>query len=387
VANGELQVRGANTRPAPADAGAGASLSDGFDCSHVVRLSGRQWLAVAVVLLAVVGLGPTLWNQVEVFQPGSDYRLPYELSSDYWLWRRHCSRACDQNRVLVIGDSVIWGHYVPPDETLSHYLNKSAGSPRFANLGLDGTHPAALMGLVQYYGVGLWNRTVVLHFNPLWLSSTKHDLQTDKEFRFNHADLVSQFLVDIPCYKASTAQRLRIAAKRALPFANWVAHLRTVYYGGKDLQTWTLDNPYACPVMPVMRGLPEPGGVPEPSGGTWVEKGGRKQTLSWVTLDSSLQWRFFRRAVELLRRRGNRVFVLVGPFNEHMLTDEDAARYGRIKAEAAAWLQENKVPCFVPEALPAEHYVDASHPIGAGYALLAKELWEQPAFQEVVKGQ
>ena len=55
-------------------------------------------------------------------------------------------------------------------------------------------------------------------------------------------------------------------------------------------------NAGSAVVMPVMRGLPEPGGVPEPSGGTWVEKGGRKQTLSWVTLDSSLQWRFFSRA-------------------------------------------------------------------------------------------
>ena len=54
-----------------------------FECSHVVRLSGRQWLFVAVVLLAVVGWGPTVWDRFESFQPDSDYRLPYELSSDY----------------------------------------------------------------------------------------------------------------------------------------------------------------------------------------------------------------------------------------------------------------------------------------------------------------
>jgi hypothetical protein len=365
--------------------------NDDFECSHVVRLSGRQWLGVAVVFLGVVGLGPMVWERFESFQPGSDYRLPYEVSSDYWLWRRHCGRACAQNKVLVVGDSVVWGHYVTPQETLAHYLNVETqhfaslqGTDRFANLGIDGTHPAALAGLLRYYGAGLSDRTVVLHFNPLWLSSPKHDLQTDKEFRFNHAELVSQFAVKIPCYKASTAERLQIVARRSLPFANWVMHLRTVHYEGKDPQTWTLDHPYDCPVTPVTRGLPQPGGIPEPSGGTWVEKGAKKQSLSWVTLDSSLQWRFFRQAVELLRERGNKVFVLVGPFNEHMLSDADVATYSQIKTQVAAWFQQNHVPCFVPEALPAAHYVDASHPIGAGYALLAKQLLEQPAFQALI---
>ncbi len=358
--------------------------SHDFACSHVVRLSGRQWLLVTVVLLGVVGLGPTVWSHFEGFTAGSDYRLPYELSSDYWLWRRHCGQACEQGRILVVGDSVIWGHYVPPNESLAHYLNEFSGADHFANLGLDGTHPAALAGLLKYYGAGLSGRTVVLHFNPLWLSSPKHDLQTDKEFRFNHAELVSQFAVKIPCYKASTAQRLRIVAGRSLSFANWVSHLRTVYYQGKDLKTWTLEHPYDCPVMPVTGGLPQPGGIPEPSGGTWVDKGAKKQSLSWVTLDSSLQWRFFRQAIEGLRRRGNKVFVLVGPFNEHMLNEADAATYSQIKTQAAAWFQQNAVPYFVPEPLPAAHYVDASHPIGEGYASLAKQLLEQPAFQSLL---
>ncbi len=358
-----------------------------FGCSHIVRLSGRQWLFVAVFLVAFIGLGPTAWDYFEGFQAGRDYRLPYEVSSDYWLWRRYCGQACEENKILVVGDSVIWGHYVPPNETLAHYLNEFSGTERFANLGLDGTHPAALSGLLRYYGVGLSGRTVLIQFNPLWLSSPKHDLTTDKEFRFNHAELVSQFAVKIPCYKASTAQRLRIVAHRELPFANWVSHLRTVYYEGKAPQTWTLEHPYDCPVMPVTCGLPQPGGVPEPSGGTWVEKGAKKQSLSWVTLDSSLQWQFFRQAVDLLRRQGNKVFVLVGPFNEHMLSDTDVVTYNQIKGQAAAWFQREGVPCFVPEVLPAADYVDASHPVGEGYALLARQLLGQSEFQSLVMGQ
>jgi hypothetical protein len=30
--------------------------------------------------------------------------------------------------------------------------------------------------------------------------------------------------------------------------------------------------------------------------------------------------------------------------------------------------------------LPSDHYADASHPLAKGYALLARRLWESPAF-------
>lgn len=119
--------------------------------------------------------------------------------------------------------------------------------------------------------------------------------------------------------------------------------------------------------------------------GTWTQKGAKKQDVAWVRLDTSLQWQFFRRSVDLLRKRGNAVFVLVGPFNEHMLNDADAAAYGEIKTQVAAWLTKNKVPYSMLPALPPEHYVDASHPIGEGYALWAREILQDPAFAALYK--
>ncbi|MEN6427568.1 MAG: hypothetical protein ABFE13_19620 [Phycisphaerales bacterium] len=363
-----------------------ANVVTPFDCSHALRLSGADWLIVAVVLLALIGFGPTAWEQFETFEPDADYRIPYELGSDYWLYSRYCGDVCDQSKVLVVGDSVVWGHYVPSDETLSHYLTEFSGQKQFANLGLDGTHPAALEGLLRYYGPRLRDKTVLLHFNPLWLSSSKHDLQTEKEFHFNHPDLVSQFAVKIPCYKAPFSQRARIALRRTVPFSNWITHLRTACYDSMDVQHWTLQHPYRCPLAQLTRGLPESGGAPEPTGGTWVEKGAKKQDLAWVTLDSSLQWQFFRRSLDLLRGQSNQVFVLVGPFNEHMLNDADAAAYNTIKTQVADWLQKNGIPHFVPQTLPAERYVDASHPIGEGYALLARQILDQPAFATLLAG-
>jgi hypothetical protein len=376
--NSNLEIRNKLEAQNPND-----QNNDDFDCSHALRLSGADWIIVAAVVLALVGLGPTAWERFETFEPDADYRIPYELGSDYWLYSRYCRDLCDASKVLVVGDSVVWGHYVPSNETLSHYLAEFSGQGQFANLGLDGTHPAALEGLLRYYGPGLRGKTILLHFNPLWLTSSKHDLQTDKEFHFNHPDLVSQFAVKIPCYKAPFSKRARIALRRTIPFANWVGHVRTAYYDSMDVQHWTLQDPYRCPLARLTRGLPESASAPEPTGGTWVEKGAKKQNLAWVALDSSLQWRFFRRSIEMLRSQGNRVFVLVGPFNEHMLNDADAVAYDAIKAQAAAWLEENEIPHFVPPTLPAEYYVDASHPIGEGYALLARQILDQPAFREI----
>lgn len=352
-----------------------------FDCSHHVRLSGREWLIVTAVLLTFIGLGPRVWERIEGLAPGGDYRVPYELSNDYWLYSRHCDRVCEKGKTLVIGDSVVWGHYVEPDQTLSHYLNEFSGSDRFVNLGADGTHPAALQGLLKYYGRHIHGRTVLLQLNPLWMSSAKHDLQTTKEFRFNHADLVPQFTPAIPCYKAPVSARIRIALRREIPFAGWVSHMRAAYYQNLDLAAWTMEHPYDCPVMAMTRKLPEPRA---PEKRLQALKEPRKQDMAWVDLETSLQWRFFRQAVQWLRDRGNEVFVLVGPFNEHMLTDQNKATYGRLKDGIEAWMRENRVPYLIPAALPPECYVDASHPPAEGYALLARTVMESPSFKALM---
>ncbi len=148
--------------------------------SNNIRLSGREWIIAAIVCSALLCLGPALWGRLEKFDPGTDYRLPYTLGNDYWLYGRYCRWACSKYDTLVVGDSVIWGHYVSGDNTLSHYLNQNAGRDRFANLGVDGFHPGALGGLLNYFGRDISGKNVIIQFNPLWMSSAKHDLQTEK---------------------------------------------------------------------------------------------------------------------------------------------------------------------------------------------------------------
>lgn len=349
--------------------------------SNCLRLWPREWFIVAIVFSAIFCLSPTLWERAEKLEPEPDYRLPYDLSSDYWLYKRYCRLACSRVESLVVGDSVVWGHFVPMDNTLSHYLNALAGRARFANLGADGTHPAALEGLLRYYGRDISNKNVILHLNPLWMTSARHDLQTEKEHHFNHPKLVPQFTPAIPCYKASFPTRISSVVKRCVPFFNWASHLNITYFQSMDVPAWTLEHPYENPLNAVSFRLPTSDNYERPRDTARPGSAVGRTALQWVELKTSLQWSFFRRSVELLRKRNNKVFVLVGPFNEHMFDADSIDTYRKMQTEIEAWLQLNNVGYYMPVVLPRHLYVDTSHPLSEGYAVLAKQLFENESFR------
>jgi hypothetical protein len=312
--------------------------------------------------------------------------MPYKLSGDYWLYSRLCSKACPLYDTVLVGDSVIWGHYVPRDATLSHYLNEYSEQDQFANLGVDGFHPAALWGLLKYYGRDISNKQVILHLNPLWMSNKKQDLQTEKEYRFHHPRLVPQFRPRIPSYKKSWSDRVSIVIGRHVDFPAWTSHLRTAYFENMNVPAWTLEHPYEDPLKAVTLELPVTEEDHPTDYGSWTERGMGKRNFQWVELETSLQWKMFRRTVELLRERNNTVFVLAGPFNEHMLQGNSVEVYSRMKDDIEDWLQQNNIPYFIPRELPAELYSDASHPLAEGYALLAKRLLEDESFKSTILG-
>lgn len=194
--------------------------------SNAVRLSLWQWLVVGLAGLALVLFAPALWKRAEAFPDEPDYRVPYDLSTDYWLYQRHAEVAAGRCDTFLIGDSVIWGDYVTPHQTLSHYLNERAGRARFANLGLEAAHPAALAGLVEHYAGPVRGRKVVLLCNPRWMIDPTQDLQGTEDFRFGHPDLVPQFVPRIPCYNPGqwppwkdTSERLGHVIDRNVAFS------------------------------------------------------------------------------------------------------------------------------------------------------------------------
>ena len=352
--------------------------------SNVIRLSIRQWIVVAVVCCSAVILIPAVWERLDDFSPGEDYRQPYELSNDYWQYQRYCRLACREYDTVVIGDSFVWGHYVSEHNTLSHYLNEQVGSEQFANLGLDGVHPVAMEGLLRYYGRDIKNKNIILHFNPLWMSSPKHDLQTDKEFNFNHPKLVAQFSPKIPCYKASFSTKISNVVKRYIPFSGWTFHLNIISFDNVGMSEWTFENPYKNPIKALTFRLPEKDEYEKADMTGRAESKNAVNGFQWVQPEESLQWKFFQRSIRLLEERGNKIFVLVGPFNEHILEGESKNSYMSLKNKVELWFQLHDINYFVPQALPAEFYQDASHPVDRGYEIIAEQLFENAVFKAFI---
>jgi hypothetical protein len=199
--------------------------------------------------------------------------------------------------------------------------------------------------------------------------------------KFNHPRLVPQFCPSMPSYKEEISPRIGVVVEQHVPLSSWTNHLQQAYYDKMDIPGWTMEHPYDNPVEPLTRGLPSVDKSHRPPAQPWYKSGITKRDFAWVDLDSSLQWQGFQRLVDILQRRGNRVFVLVGPFNEHMLNPKSLQRYGEIKKAIAAWLRAQQLPHLVPEPLPSALYGDASHPLAAGYAQLAQQLLTEPYFR------
>ena len=261
-------------------------------------------------------------------------------------------------------------------QTLSHYLNNLGGAAGFANLGLHEARPVALAGLLEFYASGVKDKNVLLHWNPLWLTSPRAELLDPDLTTFNHQRLFPQFSPNVPCYKEEVSPRLGVLVERHIPFISWATHLQQAYYDQTDIPAWTLAHPYDNPVKPLFQGPSSQDDVSPKDAISWTKKKGIKlEDYPWGDLEKSLQWQFFRRVIALLQERGNRVFVLLGPFNEHMLTPASLEKYHTIKTGVEAWLKENEVAYAAPPPLPSDEYVDPSHPLAAGYERLARWLY------------
>ena len=364
-----------------------------------MRLDARQWIIALAIVLVVVLVTPRFWKKVERFETGPDYRIPYSLSKDYWLYQRHLQEISGANKVIVLGDSVVWGEYVLPNGTLSHFLNQETGeSDRFVNAGVNGLFPLAMEGLVENYARSLRNRKVIVQCNVLWMSSPKADLRVQKEETFNHSRLVPQFRVRIPCYRADAAERLSVVIEHHVGFSAWVGHLQNTYFDQRSIPNWTLEddgrsppqypNSYRNPLKQINLVVPgEPREDPQrgPSSARhvpWNANGAGPTRFDWVDLEGSLQWHAFQRVLNLLRDRGNDVFVILGPFNEHMIAPEQRPTFRAMRDAIDSWLATNRFSRIVPETLPSELYADASHPLTPGYQLLAKRIYSDESFRK-----
>ncbi len=403
------------------------------------RLSVRGWAVVAACCLVSFSVVTPLWRAIEHGPTGGDYRIPYGLSNDYWLFTWHlkssgilaspqigkaieashgkegapradnpqtdgpmgvvdegsASKGAAVVPCYVIGDSVVWGEYVQADGTLSHFLNRRLDQQgesryRYVNAGLNGLFPLALEGLVAHHLPSMHHAEVLLHCNLLWMSSVEADMSGTKEQTMNHVPLVAQFRPKIPCYRANFNDRLGIVIRRQFDVFGWVKHVQQCYFDQQDIPTWTLaSNGMSPPSYPNVARWPfsqirltvpsEP--THDPLRGTeavrhqpWYDNGIKATAFEWVAPDASLQWPAFQRLTLALTRRSNRVRVIVGPFNEHIVREAGRRGLETWKETVQNWCHAQGVSCQVPQTLPSRLYADASHPLTEGYEVLASAI-------------
>ncbi|MCE5228518.1 hypothetical protein LLG95_02830 [bacterium] len=378
------------TTPAPAEAKPKKRLSSGpfggegipFG-SNEMRLTGWQWLATLVIAAAVLWAIPHVWSALHPVKLSAPLgRVPFDLGNDYWMVEQSFNAMLKGIDNAVVGDSVMWGAYVAPENTLASQLTQRAGA-KFANLGISGCHPVANYGLVKYYGKSIANKNVLIQFNPLWLSTPREDLTTTSLAGINHPKLLPQLSESIPAYgDTGFDERFGIALKHHFSIYGWVMHMQTVAFGGDDIPAWTVKNPYSVPAVQEFPDLPtdKAPSLAKP----WTTRKIKQVDFQFVPLDKSYQWRYFCKLVELLQQRGNKVFVLVGPYNEHMMKGKAVDRYkNEIKPGMEKWLKEHNVPYLAPAALPTEIYTDSSHPILNGYGLIADQLMANADFKKM----
>ena len=349
--------------------------------ANSLRLSTLEWLITIAIVSTILIAAPLVWKRSVPFTARPDFRVPYDLSDDYWIYSRLSQSVKKQQEILIIGDSVVWGEYVRPNETLSHYLNQHPGKERFANGGLNGTHPLALRGLIDDFCKSVSDSHVILHCNLLWTSSPERDLRGEKELSFNHPRLVPQFAPWLSCYKATVNERVGVVIDRRVAYRSWVHHFRVACFEGQDVHSWTLEHPTSNPLRQLEFKQPAPTDSAHSRPASWLQRGIPRQDMAWVNLNKSLQWGAFRSSVRTLESRGNRVFVIIGPFNEHMLTPDSQTRYRSARQQVESWLAENQVAYYAPTPLPTDEYGDASHPLRDGYVRLAKNLHQHAAFR------
>ncbi len=356
--------------------------------SNSVVLTGKEWiltLALAGIISFSVYSGWDRWEKIDLVP---DYRSTCweERMSDYWAYEQWSRIACGKFKILLIGDSEIWGQEVANTETISHCLNATLGSEAVANLGIDGLSNAAMEGLFRYYGRHIRHANVILQFNPLWMSSPWRDMRED--WVFHHPRLVRPFDRRIHYYRG-LGERLGYLLEHCLRLPPFVRHLMVNCFENKSIAVWLLDHPRQLPTGAItFKGAPvmkEKQGLGTP----WSSRDGAgKIDDPFLSPDRSVEWECYRGALRLLKEKGNRVFVLLGPYNTYNLTDKSRARFFAMMASVKKKLDELGYPYFdsTRDLLPSREYADKSHVLRNGHVLLARAMTQDARFRQWVAG-
>lgn len=351
-------------------------------------LTMKEWI-FTIVLFAVISTTIYYgWNAWESFTPGPDHRETCwaEKQSDYWAYNRWIKYAREHYKVLLIGDSVIWGQEVRNNETISHYINEFYGQDIVANVGNDGLFMAGINGLVNHYGENLHNTNILLQLSPLWMSSLQRDLRGAKKSQYHHPRLIPQLSTRITYYHDLNT-RLGYIFERYFRLFPFVRHLMANYYDNKSISAWMIDNPYRNPFTAITFQSAPVMAEPQGKQTSWDAKGIKLTDASFVLPSESVQWECYVDALKKLKKMNSKVFVLIGPYNHYMLTQESQLRLFSMIKILKKNLDVLGIPYFdsFEINLPSKTFADTCHLLKEGHIILTKELVSDEKFREWLK--
>ncbi len=352
--------------------------------SNAIRMTGKELIGMAIGFVVIVFyLLPWVWRSAETIKTDGEFRIAYDYRDDYWIWEAWAGKAAADYPVLFLGDSVVWGMYVDGQNTLPAIINRKRGKKIVANLAIDGLHSVAMKRLVEVYGNGIRGKKVFLHYNPLWMNNAKYDLSGTEEMTPHHPRLLPQFYPWIPCYRASLNERMGVVLEQHVPFFLLLNHVRLTGFENEDFKQWIVDNPSTNPADQVSFVIDAAEKEKTNVDLTWDQRGISEQDWKWLTLEQSTQWRHFTGLVRELLAADNKVCVMVGPINPHMLSVASRAQYHQRQQEIKAELDKLGCECILVPDLPSDVYADASHPLKRGYELIADELLKTDLLKSV----
>jgi len=337
-----------------------------------LKLSLRDWLFTALLVTALIAVMPRIPFRPRVPVVDRDYRMPYALSTRYDLYRRFTTLSAAQFATILLGDSVVWGQFANRDQTLAHHLNELTKQPRFVNAGLDGMHPIALAQLIEHHAPAIQRKDVIVQLDLLWMMvEDVPNPKTAQEALMNRPGLVPRLAAGSDGSVKQTLEAAFARLLRATPIERWA---EVVADTRMDFLAWSLDHPYQSPLQAISAGLPPSEDFHSVRRVPWGGAESAKMDTEWPVLEEHGQWQAFERLLDLLELRQNRVLVLLGPMNEHMMRPPMLEGYQRLKKRIQEKLAIRGVPCFAAPVLRSEYYTDICHPLGAGYEELAREL-------------
>jgi lysophospholipase L1-like esterase len=340
----------------------------------------KHIIITAILALLIFFAAPFTISFIDKDEFAGNYRIPYPMGENYYLFSHYSSIAADSDKILFFGDSVIWGHYAEKDKTLTSRLNNLQKEKQFENMGIDGIHPAALYGLVKNFAGKIKNRDILVGVNLLWMSSPRHDLSGEANNEINHKKLLPQLSRNIPAYEAGIEERLSALINREFTFFAWVNHIKMSLFADSSFYRWTLDNPdknilsffgkkemsYTVPEQMRIEGIP-------------------LQNISWVKPENSIQWNYMKKTLGLLKSRGNRVIAYITPYNIHSLTPESREKYFEIREILKKELEAEGIAVIAGVTPDKKYFADASHTGEEGYRILAEALLRNSLFNSLLR--